>query len=212
MAPDKPNPPISPILNRPISRHPSEDQLELYALGRLAEPEIEEIEIHLLICETCQDALTGTDHYVAAMRGALSENPIERAAPAHTKAWWMSWRPVPAVSMAFAALAVVGVLSYQFYPSRQSEAAVILRSIRGAQETAEGPANSPLNLTIQSDQLKLDGSYRAEIVSADGTSVWQGSPSGNTLKVSSKLEPGTYWVRLRDSSGNLLQEYGLHLN
>ena len=215
MEPDKPTQPASPILNRPISRHPSEDKLELYALGRLAEPEVEEIEIHLLVCETCQDALTATDQYVAAMRGALSENPIVRAAPAQSKSW-MSWRPMPAFSMALAALSVAVVVSYQFYPSHQPEpAGVILRSVRGGQETAEGPANMPLNLTIESEQLKVDSSYRAEIVDAGGAGVWKGTPDGGPhggmIKTDKALKPGSYWVRLRDANGNLLQEYGLHL-
>ena len=44
-------PNINPTQLRPapkIPQHPSEDLLEKYALGRLTEPEIEKVEIHLL--------------------------------------------------------------------------------------------------------------------------------------------------------------------
>ena len=37
--------------------HPSEADIELYALGRLAEDLVPSLEEHLLICSHCQDAL-----------------------------------------------------------------------------------------------------------------------------------------------------------
>ncbi len=194
-----------------IRQHPSEDKLEKYALGRLSEPEVEKIEIHLLICATCQDELTAIDQYVAAMKGALVERDVVKAAPARPR-FWMSWRPMPAFSFALAALSVALVVTYNFYPTGGTErAGVVLRSVRGAQEIAEGPANAPLNLTIQSDQFKIDSSYGAEIVDGGGASIWKGTPEGGIIKTDKALKPGSYWVRLRDANGNLLQEYGLRL-
>ena len=39
-----------------LKNHPSEETIELYALGRLAEKLVPPLEEHLLVCERCQDA------------------------------------------------------------------------------------------------------------------------------------------------------------
>lgn len=198
-------------LTHPIAlqTHPDQDQLENYALGRLSgEEEIERIETHLLICHACQDELAATDDYVAAMKGALAEREAILAEPKPAK-WW-NWRPVPAFSLALAALSVAVVVSYQLTPSREI-AGVTLRSVRGAREAADAPANTPLNLTVQSDQLKVDSTYRVEVVDAAGNPVWSGSPEGTAVKIEKGFSAGAYWVRLKDASGTLVQEYGLNL-
>jgi hypothetical protein len=210
MAPDKPTNPISTLTNRPLTPHPSVDKLELYALGRLSEPDVEEIEIHLLMCEACQKELDTADQYVAAMKGALAEAPLQKVDAAQPKSW-MSWRPMPAFSLAFVMLAVI-IVGYNVNSLRPTApASLILRSVRGANEIANGPGNTPLNLTILSEQLKVDFSYRVEIVNADGASVWKGTPEGGMIKTDKALGAGSYWVRLRDANGNLVQEYGLSL-
>lgn len=48
------------------------DDLELYALDRLAEPDAAPVEEHLLVCEECRERLTECNAYVRAMRGALA--------------------------------------------------------------------------------------------------------------------------------------------
>lgn len=196
-----------PILS--TTSHPHEDQIENYALGRLSsEEEIEKIETHLLVCHSCQDQLAAADDYVGAMKGALEEMSVR--AEAKPVKWWANWRPVPAFSLAVAALSVVMIVSYQRTPQGEP-AEVVLQSLRGAPETAEGPAKSPLRLAIQSAQLKIDGSHRGEVVDASGKQVWSGSPDGGVLRIEKGLDAGLYWVRLSDAEGNLLQEYGLNL-
>ena len=54
-------------------QHPSEDDLEAYAMRTLPEQEIGPLEEHLLICSACRDRLQGTDEYVAAMRAAAGK-------------------------------------------------------------------------------------------------------------------------------------------
>src|SRR5690348_12429883 len=52
--------------------HPTPDNLEGYATGRLTEPESVRVEEHLLICEQCQNELALTDRYVQAVKNVLS--------------------------------------------------------------------------------------------------------------------------------------------
>ena len=50
--------------------HPTDENPELYALGRLPAPQIRAFEIHLLVCRDCQDRMAEVDATVAAMREA----------------------------------------------------------------------------------------------------------------------------------------------
>lgn len=43
--------------------HPSDEAIELYALGRLHEELVVALEEHLLVCEQCQDALEEDDAF-----------------------------------------------------------------------------------------------------------------------------------------------------
>jgi anti-sigma factor RsiW len=51
--------------------HIDEDDLELYALGRLAQAQAAPVEEHLLVCETCRARLAEWDGYTRAMREAM---------------------------------------------------------------------------------------------------------------------------------------------
>jgi anti-sigma factor RsiW len=50
--------------------HPTDEEMELYALGRLPAPRVRDFEIHLLVCRRCQDRMAEADATVAAMREA----------------------------------------------------------------------------------------------------------------------------------------------
>jgi hypothetical protein len=52
--------------------HATDDTLERYAMRSPPAPESERLEEHLLVCAGCQDRLTATDQYVAAMRSAAA--------------------------------------------------------------------------------------------------------------------------------------------
>ena len=56
------------------TRHISDDDLELHALGRLAEADAAPVEEHLLVCAECRTRLAGWDAYIGAIREALGEN------------------------------------------------------------------------------------------------------------------------------------------
>ena len=52
-------------------RHINDDDVELYALDRLADADDAPVEEHLLVCEKCRERLVGWDAYVGAMRAAM---------------------------------------------------------------------------------------------------------------------------------------------
>jgi hypothetical protein len=54
--------------------HPSEEVIELYALGRLAEDLVPSFEEHLLICRLCQEALQMEDAFSQSMTESLRRN------------------------------------------------------------------------------------------------------------------------------------------
>lgn len=53
-----------------LCSHICDHRLDLYALGRLTDPEAAEIEEHLLLCETCRSHLSRIDRFIAALRYA----------------------------------------------------------------------------------------------------------------------------------------------
>lgn len=211
---------------RLASPHPTGDLLEDYALGRLAEPESARVETHLFICHACQDALLETDKYVAAMKAALVEPALQpepsrwAALVARVVDSLRMPSHVPAFSVALAALTLVAILSQTYSPgARAREVEVTLRSVRGGLESLEarGPANAArMGLRLQSPHLEASQDFQARIVDAAGKPVWSGTPqfaaeTGYVLHVDRQLQAGNYWVRLFDSRGTLLQEYGLRL-
>ncbi|MCL4487766.1 MAG: zf-HC2 domain-containing protein, partial [Chloroflexi bacterium] len=54
------------------------DDIELYALGRLAETDTAGVEEHLLICGECQERLADWDVYARAMRAAIKATTGEK--------------------------------------------------------------------------------------------------------------------------------------
>lgn len=194
------------------NRHPSEDKLEYYALGRLTEPELEHVEVHLLACASCQDSLSETDVYLPALRAALAE--AQPAVSASRDSWWkLGWFPsTPVLAGALAAILLAAVVLRS--PGDLSPTSVILRSERGGAVNlaAQAPVGAPLNLHIQSSHISLGADYRVTIVDASGHDAWSGGFETDVAHVPSGLSAGTYWVRLYDGQHRLLQEYGLQLN
>ena len=197
------------------TRHPSEEQLEFYALARLREPDLEHLEVHLLSCVPCQEAVTEADAYLSPLRAVLAEiQPV--AEPVRPwAAWWKQLRlfpPMPVVAAGVATL-LIGVLLSRS-PADLQPTAVTLRSERGGAVdlAAQGPADSPLDLRIQSTHLTVSPDYRISIVDDAGRRAWAGSFDASVVHVRDGLSAGTYWVRLYDGQEHLLQEYGLQVN
>jgi hypothetical protein len=51
--------------------HIGEELLESYALGRVRDPELAQVEDHLLLCGSCRTRLDLLDHCVETMRAAM---------------------------------------------------------------------------------------------------------------------------------------------
>jgi anti-sigma factor ChrR (cupin superfamily) len=54
-----------------FENHPSDDSIELYALGRLAEELVPSVEEHLLLCEQCRNALHDEDSFAKSVVAVL---------------------------------------------------------------------------------------------------------------------------------------------
>ncbi len=186
--------------------HPSEEVLELYALGRLEEDRLGPVEEHLLVCEDCRQAVEQADEYARVMRAALEAERREEGV--RTGAGFWSRKPLWAGSLALAAgLAVVALAPRVARPPVD----VTLDAIRSS-VSAAAPANRPL--TLHPDRRSLPPPpYRVEIVDAEGRPVFQGTSEGDgervTVRTNRKFPAGQYWVRVYSPGGELLREFGL---
>lgn len=57
-------------MDNPSDRHPDEETLESYAMGKVRGAALARTEEHLLVCADCQDRLADLDGFLAAMREA----------------------------------------------------------------------------------------------------------------------------------------------
>jgi len=193
--------------------HISEDVLELYAMGRLSESELEPVEEHLLVCHHCQDALQEADEFVRAIRVAARELEAEqRVAPkveVKRESWWRKLFTMPAPMLGAAACAMLALLV--FIPHERPAADVSLQAMRGPEAAASAPANAPLKLNLSLAGLEAPASLRVEVADEVGNIVRRADvdrTGGQAVARAEALKQGTYWVRLY-SGAELLREYGL---
>jgi hypothetical protein len=201
--------------------HGTQDQLELYALGRLPDSDLPKLEEHLLVCTTCREELKGTEDFALGMREAPVKDvkdvrDVKIAAPQTGRmGWgWASFLRRPAFSMAFAFIAllvVLGVFSNgraKFAPS----ASLQLTAMRG--EMPVTVAAREFDLTL-SDGPRVGGPFRIEVLNDMGASIWGGlaesGPAGVQFKLTQRLPQGDYFVRLYSVSGQVLHEYGFRI-
>jgi hypothetical protein len=184
--------------------HGTEEQLEAYTLGQLSDSEEQVLEEHLLLCATCRTAVDQNLIFESGMRDALAH-----AAPARA---WLAWlRPVfaPRFAMAGALAALVVVAGLYFatadHTHYSSVAALQLTAIRGATPSVE-PARE-LDLTLNSFPAS-GGPFNVEVVDANGGKIWSGATSSPSVAIHERFRPGSYFVRLSNSNGDLLHEYG----
>jgi len=65
------------------NQHPTEEILEQYLLGSLPEPDVEQLEEHLLVCHACVDAAEQLLNFVDSLRTTLESHPKARVAGRH---------------------------------------------------------------------------------------------------------------------------------
>jgi hypothetical protein len=192
--------------------HATEETLEAYALGRLAGPELDSFEDHLLVCETCQGHLAETETYIRTMRAAVEQIEREDAGKKPPMARRIS-KPVWAAALAVAAMFAL----FWNLPQPATKAqAVQLHSIRGNESpAAHGKGGQPLVLNIDVTELPAASAYRLEVVDARGALEWSGDVTASSNRISAAvvktLPAGRYWVRLY-SGGELRREFSLLLD
>lgn len=194
------------------SRHPGEDELELYCLDRLDEPQAAPIEEHLLVCEACRQRVTDLDVFLkAAMQATRELRSEERYSGAGTSWTWL-FRPgwIAAGALAVLALAVVPVMRR---PALQE---ISVSAYRGAgEQTGAGVAQAarPLRLHLDLTGIPAEGCCIVEIVSSDGKVLREVTATITDNRASldqpDGLTRGQYWLRLKSASGADLREYGL---
>jgi hypothetical protein len=186
--------------------HQPDDRLELYALGRLSDPQVEIVEEHLLICHSCVDRLEEIGVFALAAREDLKAHPEPTGNRGiNWKAWLQPRFVFPSV---FAmALLALGIFWTGGAPGRVLPVASLqLTAMRGEMQTVPAARETDLTLT---DAPSAGGPFRVEVVDAGGTQVWSGTSL--EIKIPKRLPPGDYFVRLTSAKGQLLHEYGFHV-
>ena len=192
--------------------HVSDDNLELYALNRLEENDVPALEEHLMICHECQDRLDDTDQYIRAMKVATGALRQQRPGLLARFVEWIRFVPQPALAFGFAA--VIALLFIVRLPQASVET-IDLSAMRDVASQAHVRSNTIPQLRLSAEGLAVSESYSVEVVNEGGSRVWEGSSSAKDQKIvvslSSKLNVGTYWVRVyKDATRRqLLREYGL---
>jgi hypothetical protein len=206
-------------MNSLCLEHVSEKLLERYLAHQGSESEVEVVETHLLICDSCRGRLDELEDYRSAMRqgfALLASQPQQSKAPGWFRglpAWsfpswswnfrrsWPRWSPkswllIPAAAtLALAAFLVVGPVD------------VSLTSERGG-ETPGVSAPKGRNLQLHLDSSGLpDGQVSVEIVDSNGNAITEQQTLANSNHATIGVAPltgGVYYARIYSSKGGHL--------
>jgi anti-sigma factor RsiW len=185
----------------PSPSHPSEEALDLYALGRLPEDAAAPLEEHLLLCEDCRNQVTEFEAIGRAFRDAQALPPLRRRPPGRALHW----------AGGIAAAAMVVFLAAGI-PRTAPVVRVELTAWRGGTSPGAIPAGSQPELFLSAAGLGETAGIRVAVTAADGTLLWQGPGERHKDQISARvgkpLAAGRYWVRLLDGD-RLLREFPL---
>ena len=197
--------------------HATIEALELYSLGRLAEPEVSRLEEHLLICEQCQHRLEEEERFAVTVRSALASEAKRQAEPRRVALPFLNWR-WRGLTLAGAATATALILMTFTAGTPGPPQELQLIAQRGPETTMpRARAGAPLRLRMDATEIGALAGYRIEVVSAAGERVWQQNvvASGSSLiaVINRELAAGQYWVRVYGSNegADALREFGVKL-
>jgi anti-sigma factor RsiW len=212
---------INMVVSNDIYPHIDAEELEGYSMGysisRIPEEEASRLEEHLLICPACRQRVAENDSYTSAMRQAAAQLLLSPARPERRP--WSFPRLIPTTAalacIVLAAGAALGV-ALRNSNSAAPAFAVNLAATRGAGIEAKAPAGRTLALRPDLTGLAAGPFFRLEMVDRLGNRVWQGSAGAQGLSAGASFSvprqrPGIYFVRIYNSSGELLREYGLEI-
>jgi hypothetical protein len=213
--------------------HQTEEQLELYALGRLPEAGVAAVEEHLLVCASCQEKLDEVEAFALAMREGIAAEP-----DAGEQTDWFAWlrRPPSAWAIGFAAILLAAGLYLSLSRSRVAPLASLqLTAMRGDIPSVAPARETDITLNLEADAEsngagashaapQISGSdpapppvspaFEMEVVDSTGGTVVKKAPVGGdavTLGIKKQLAQDTYFVRLYGSGGKLLHEYAFRV-
>ena len=196
--------------------HPTEETLERFLLHQMQEEELENMETHILACDSCVARLEELEIQIAATKIALAELHNQTVAENYAKQSSSRWNWFRShgwsLAGATAALALAITITPRFANVAPFETEV--SAYRGS-ETIAIPAGRPLLLHLNAKDLPAEP-VSVEVVNAEGNQVWKGSNAINHEKVDAKLpelkDKGNYLLRLYASGkdgapGDLLREF-----
>jgi hypothetical protein len=173
--------------------HVTDEQLEMYAVGRLSEPEVGVIEEHLLICSACQQRLMQEDEFFRALRGVGPEfDTTTPRLPASVRWRW------PAVVCAGAAATAAGIMLTTFASRPAPLYEVTLETARGLDDPNRTRAGL-IRIHVDTTQLQQSSMWNVQVVNAAGARVWEGTITEHGRSITAeigKLRRGQYWVRV----------------
>jgi hypothetical protein len=206
--------------------HPAEEVLEEYGFGRVREPALTELEVHLLVCASCQARLQELDEFAALMKAA-GANFLRDSQPSRRTSAWFRVPRSPAARLVLVAgmvFAAIGAGIAWRWRSVPAAATVQLAALRGgvagdgdgaSGSLSPGPAGRPLDLAVNAASLPSAAGYRLELVDQSGRTLWTGHAKivGAQLSahVPSGPRPGIYWIRLYTNNNELLRKFGMRL-
>ena len=200
---------------RENEKHIEEERLEAYAMNQAAGSELENIEEHLLFCETCQDRMQAAERYLLVMRSAAVRVRKEQNKPG---LWiWpriraMLHAPIPVYfgAAAMAALLLMVSLPVREHPGPPVD--VELQAVRG-ESSGTALAGHALRLRLDNQGVRYSPDWHIEIVDSEGARQWTGTGAWSdnvvTALVPKSFSPGTYYVRLLKDSPDPAREYQL---
>lgn len=192
--------------------HIEEDDLERYSKQILDEESAALAEIHLLVCQSCQQRLVEVEEYTVAMKCAALSLLAEERSPARRR-WTFFPRLIPTFA-AVALLAIVAVTLPLIRTSRPAPFPVTLQTMRGAANLATAPALRPLRLDLDLTGLAPAPVYHIELVAQTGEYVWKSTLKNEGTEVPVTIpaqKGGVYFVRVALPTGETIREYALQI-
>ncbi len=204
--------------------HPTDDELEMYSMGRASELETIRIEEHVLLCGYCQDRLQDADEFVALMKDTTNEiaaredAALDKQGRARTVAGAVERMGTPVITGLAAIVAVtIGFAVYQnqrAVSTPTGEAAIHLVANRGAGMTPVIGSNASSVLLSMDTSGLPEERLAVVVVAEDGSPVWasQVEPRNNRAlaSVRQSLRAGQYFCRL-SSKSVLLREFAFRV-
>lgn len=188
----------------------SDRQTEDYLFGRLPEPELAEVEEHLLFCASCQEKVKQEQQFILEFKEAADPSGGRRR---NSKWQWLALSGV-AASLVLAIWLSVSVGSRSGGEAEPVLVALNVTRSPVQEQPASAPRGRPIRLSLDLEQLPSHDRYAVEVAEAGGRVVFTGSAPayGGALSVEvPPLKSGAHWVRLQ-GGGVPLREYALRID